>query len=109
MPMKPKPNPENPSALFLIYSLFAGAALLALGVKAFFSIREAVAAGQIYSLGVRVGSMKVAYEGDQPWAFWICISVFSLCGIVAFSVGLWGTIMTIERIRHKLAHQNEDE
>jgi len=107
--MKPKPNPNFPSGLFLGYSIVAGTLSLALGLFSFNLIRKGLIAGRIFSPTVVFsGDGTMVYRRDSPAEYWSIVGICFLGGLIGCVLGVWAPVGTARAYIERLARRKKE-
>jgi len=106
--MKPKLSPNYPSVPFLLYTIFGGALLLALGVYGIFVTYEGLKSGQVYSPAIILGIKTAIYRTGSPVAYWVVIAIYVFSCMAGLCLGLLAPIETMAAYRKKRARQEAE-
>jgi hypothetical protein len=105
---KPKFNPNFPSTLILIYAICLGLAMLALGVSNIPNVRDGLASGRIYSVGIILNDKSMIYRGSSPKAYWIMMGLYIFSCVACIGLGTLAPILTIKAFIQKLVRQKKE-
>ncbi|MGA2445853.1 MAG: hypothetical protein ABSG50_10550 [Opitutaceae bacterium] len=104
---KPKFNPSFPSTPILIFVICSGLIALAVGLSNIATVREGLATGRIYSVGIIFNDNRMIYRSDSPTGYWMMIGLISFgCG-AGLVLGILGTILIIKAYIEKLVRQKK--
>jgi len=106
--MRPKLNPNYPSTGVLILVLCSSLLLLASGLPGLFVVREAVAAGRVYSLAALYGSSPTISLTQSPAEYWAHIVIYMSGCALAIGLGVFVPITTTKAYVRKLERQRKE-
>jgi hypothetical protein len=88
-------NPDYPTLPILFLTICAGLFMLAIGIMSFSPVREALATGQVYSLGVVWNDTTMIKRSDSPGTYWEMMCLFGFGGAAGIGFGIWMPISII--------------
>jgi hypothetical protein len=105
---KPKFNPNFPSAPILIFVICAGLYLLAVGLSNISNVREGLATGRIYSVGIIFDDKRMIYKSNAPTEYWTMMGFYILSLVVSIGFGIVMPIGIVRAYIKKLARQKRE-
>jgi len=105
---KPKFNPDYPTVPILIFGVIMGLGAVAMGIYAVSIVREALATGRTYSVGIILDDTTMIYRSDSPQEYWAMIG-FYIIGVVAMiPLGIFVPINVTKDYIKKLSRQKKE-
>jgi hypothetical protein len=106
--MKPKLNPNFPTTRVLIFAICLGLFALAIGVSSISTVREALATGRIYSVGIIFDDKRMVCKNNSPTEYWTMVGLIMICCVGGIGFGIGVPIANIRAYIKKLARQKRE-
>ncbi len=105
----PKLSPSYPTLPILIFGVIMGLFLLVVGICNIAPVREALATGQAYTVGIILDDTTMIYRSNSPGEYWVMIGIYFLGTTAMIGFGIWMPIFVIIDYGKKLARLQREK